>query len=170
MSSSSDNQDSRPDQVCAALISRMHTLQLATTDDDGSPHSSYAPYIHDSSNVFSIFVSQLAAHTRHLFQRRVASIMIIADEQDTTQVFARTRVYYRCDATPLLVDEQPEEYERLLDAYQQRHGKMVGLLRQLPDFRLFRLTPTEGQFVMGFGQAYKLTGKDLSEFSHTRTG
>ncbi|MBX2886715.1 MAG: pyridoxamine 5'-phosphate oxidase family protein [Granulosicoccus sp.] len=165
-----DATEKSPERVCSALIQQMRSLHLATISEDGKPHSSYAPYIHESVNTFYIYVSQLAAHTRHLSRHSNASIMIVADEQDTTQIFARPRVYYECDVFPLVAEEQPDEYERLLDTYQQRHGKMVGLLRQLPDFRLFRLVPTQGQFVMGFGQAYKLSGADLNVFDHTRTG
>lgn len=159
-----------PEAVCAALVERMFTLQLATSSEEGVPHCGYAPFIHEADNSFYIFVSQLAAHTRHLLKRPVASIMIVADEQDSKQVFARTRVYFQCDAAVVNPEEQVGEYDRLLDAYQSRHGKMVGLLRQLPDFKLFCLTPTRGQFVMGFGQAFELTGPKLSVFNHTRTG
>jgi heme oxygenase (biliverdin-IX-beta and delta-forming) len=33
-------------------------------------------------------------------------------------------------------------------------GEIVSLLRQLPDFHLFALTPTQGQFIAGFGKAF----------------
>ena len=63
-----------------------------------------------------------------------------------------------------------QDYTSVLDDYQQRHGKTVELLRQLPDFVLFHLRPRSGQFVMGFGQAYTLSGEDLSRFEQTRSG
>jgi len=160
--------DVQPASVCASLIEDMRSLQLSTVGADGMPHCGYTPYLHRAPGSFYIFVSQLAAHTRNLLANRTVAIMIIADEQSTSQIFARARVNYLCDATRIAPDSH--DYTLVLDDYQQRHGKMAGLLRQLPDFVLFQLQPISGQFVMGFGKAYTLTGDDLSVFEHSRTG
>ncbi len=160
--------DEDPAKVCARLIDEMRSLQLSTVGPDGVPHCSYTPYLHRPPCSFYIFVSQLAAHTRHVLENPQVAIMIIADEQSTSQIFARTRVTYLCEASQIPPENQ--EYASSLDDYEQRHGKTAGLLRQLPDFVLFQLQPIGGQFVMGFGQAYVLTGDDLSIFEHTRTG
>ena len=157
-----------PERGCAKLLEEMRSLQLATIGPDGIPHCGYTPYLHRAPGSFYIFVSQLAAHTRHLLANETVAIMIIADEQSTSQIFARARVSYLCDAIRVAPDSP--DFDVVLDAYQQRHGKMAGLLRQLPDFMLFQLQPKSGQFVMGFGKAYTLTGDDLSIFEHTRTG
>jgi hypothetical protein len=160
--------DLQPDSVCASLIADMRSLQLSTVGPDGIPYCGYTPYLHRAPNSFYIFVSQLAAHTRHLLANGTVAIMIIADEQSTTQIFARARVSYLCDAKQIPHDNP--DYSLALNDYQQRHGKMAGMLRQLPDFVLFRLQPRSGQFVMGFGKAYKLAGDHLSVFKHTSTG
>ena len=160
--------DVQPASVCASLIEDMRSLQLSTVGADGMPHCGYTPYSHRAPGSFYIFVSQLAAHTRNLLANRTVAIMIIADEQSTSQIFSRVRVNYLCDATRIAPDSH--DYTLVLDDYQQRHGKMAGLLRQLPDFVLFQLQPISGQFVMGFGKAYTLTGDDLSVFEHSRTG
>ncbi len=160
--------DVQPESVCASLIQDMRSLHLSTVGLDGIPHSSYTPYLYQIPNNFYIFVSQLAAHTRHLLAGETVSIMIIADEQSTSEIFARTRVSYQCEAKRITPDSH--DYTSVLDKYQQRHGKMAALLRQLPDFVLFHLQPMNGQFVMGFGKAYALTGENLSEFEHTRSG
>ncbi len=160
--------DVQPDRACANLIEAMRSLQLSTIGEDGIPHCGYTPYLHQAPNSFYIFVSQLAAHTRHLLANKMVAIMIITDEQATSQIFARARVNYLCEAKQIGPDHS--DYTLILDHYQERHGKMAGLLRQLPDFLLFQLQPQKGQFVMGFGQAYTLTGDDLSVFEHARTG
>ena len=160
--------DLQPDSVCASLIADMRSLQLSTVGPDGIPHCGYTPYLHRDPNSFYIFVSQLAAHTRHMLTNGTVAIMIIADEQSTSQIFARARVSYLCHAKQIPPDSP--DYSLVMDNYQQRHGKMAVLLRQLPDFVLFQLQPRNGQFVMGFGQAYTLTGDDLSIFEHARTG
>ena len=160
--------DVQPASVCASLIEEMRSLQLSTIGEDGVPHCGYTPYLHQTPNSFYIFVSQLAAHTRNLLANKTVAIMIIADEQSTSQIFARTRVHYLCEAKRIAPDHS--DYEPVLDDYEQLHGKTAGLLRQLQDFILFQLKPQSGQFVMGFGQAYTLTGDDLSIFEHARTG
>ena len=160
--------DLQPASVCATLIEEMHSIQLSTVGEDGIPHCGYTPYLHRAPCSFYIFVSQLAAHTRNLLASKTAAIMIIADEQSASQIFSRVRVNYLCEAKRIAPDSP--DYTLRLDDYQQRHGKMAGLLRQLPDFILFQLQPQSGQFVMGFGQAYTLTGDDLTVFEHTRTG
>ena len=160
--------DVQPANVCAKLITEMRCLQLSTLGEDGNPHCSYAPYLHRTPGRFYIFVSRLAAHTRNLLVNKPVAIMIIADEGSTSQIFARTRVNYLCEAQR--IEPNHPDYELLLDDYEQRHGNMVGLLRQLPDFILFQLHPQSGQFVMGFGQAYTLTGDNLSVFEHARSG
>ena len=160
--------DEQPAQVCANLLEEMHSLQLATVGENGMPQCGYTPYLHQAPNSFYIFVSQLAAHTRHLLKNETVAIMIMADERNTSQIFARVRVHYLCDAKRITPDNP--DYTIVLDNYEQRHGKMAALLRQLPDFVLFQLKPTSGQFVMGFGKAYTLAGENLSVFEHARTG
>ena len=160
--------DEQPSSICANLIENMRSLLLSTVGADGIPHCGYTPYLHRAPGSFYIFVSQLAAHTRNLLANRTVAIMIIADEQSTSQIFARPRVNYLCNAKNIAPDSP--DYALVLDDYQERHGKMAGLLRQLPDFVLFELQPISGQFVMGFGKAYTLTGDDLSVFEHSRTG
>lgn len=159
--------DEQPSTVCSRLMEEMRSLQLSTIGADGVPHCSYTPYLYRAPGRFYIFVSQLAAHTRNLLANGTVAIMIIADEQSTAQIFARIRVNYVCKAKRIPPDSP--DYALVLDDYQRRHGKTAGLLRQLPDFILFQLQPMSGQFVMGFGQAYMLTGDNLSVFEHART-
>lgn len=153
-------------EALAELRSSMQSVQLSTVSVDGEPHCGYTPFLIDELDLY-IFVSQLSLHTRDLLATPRAGVMLIADEQSSSQIFARTRVSYQCRASVVTPDDS--RYEALLDAFQARHGKMIGLLRQLPDFVLFRLQPQSGQFVMGFGQAFKLTGEALDRFEHAKT-
>lgn len=93
--------------------------------------------------------------------------MLVEDEQDARQPFARVRLRYQSDAR--VIEPDDPSYGTCLDAFEAKHGKTVQLLRQLPDFVLFELVPTEAIFVMGFGQAYRLSGDDWGEFEHIRT-
>ena len=152
--------------ACATLKSTMRSVQLATVGEDGVPHCGYTPFI-SSEHELIIFVSQLALHTRDMLNNGLASVMLIADEKDSNQIFARSRLSLQVRVEP--IDPSDDQYDKLLDDYEAKHGKMVGLLRQLPDFVLMRLTPISGQFVMGFGKAYRLEGEYLDKFVHART-
>lgn len=161
-----------PEEVLHTLKNGVQTILLSTVGDDGSPHSGATPFVFgraqcDEEHHVFIFVSQLALHTRDLLSNGKASVMLIADEADSSQIFARTRVSYQCQAEKIA----PEDacYEALLDRFQRERGKMIGLLRTLPDFVLFRLIPQRGQFVMGFGRAYQLSGEKMNQLVHARS-
>jgi len=159
-----------PVRVLDALKAEMQSVLLSTLGENGDPHSGYTPFVFDtdvsSDHHLIIFVSQLALHTRDLLSTGKVSAMLIADESESAQIFARTRVSYQCQAEVIASDNH--RYEPLLDTMQNSHGKTMGLLRTLPDFVLFRLKPLHGQFVMGFGQAFKLAGSKLDQFEHSR--
>lgn len=146
------------------LLTTQQTLQLATLDTNGNPAISYAPFICGESGDFYIFISGLASHTQDLLRHPNVAVMLIADEQNTRQIFARTRATYQCSAE--VVARETPEATLLLDAMQARLGEVVGVLRGLGDFVLFRLKPQSGRFVMGFGQAFTLTGDGLQTLEH----
>jgi hypothetical protein len=90
--------------------------------------------------------------------------LLVEDEQDSRQLFARQRVSYDCDVSTVSRDEP--EYDVLLDKFQQRFGNVIDLLRSLPDFILFKLRPYQGRYVVGFGKAYQLSGDVLMTLEH----
>lgn len=140
---------------CCELQQGKDSLLLSTQGDE-YPEISYAPYVSDEGG-FYIFISQLAAHTGNLINRPCASIMFIADEGESQNVFARERVIYKCEATE--IEKGSDACIALLDKMEKHFGNIVGMLRGLSDFKLFRLTPKEGHYVVGFGKAYTI---DLS--------
>ena len=144
----------------------MKTVQLATLGDNAEPHCGYTPFIFDGPDLI-VFISQLAVHTRDLLNNSAVGVMLIDDEQDSNNLFARCRVRYQCDA--LVIEPTDETYTPLLDRYHERQGKVVALIRQLPDFVLFRLRPKSGVFVMGFGDAYRIEGEKMDTFVHIRS-
>jgi len=61
------------------LIARTQSIILATVDAEGTPNSSYAPFV-QVENTFYIIVSFMAKHTKNLSEGRKTSIMFIEDE------------------------------------------------------------------------------------------
>ena len=94
--------------------------------------------------------------------------MIVRDEQDCKQIYARERVQFEMQAIEISRDKP--EWSIGINRLKQRHGKLLSLLEQLADFRLFHLLPQSGRYVIGFGQAYELFRKSLNEIDHQLTG
>ncbi|MDX2421657.1 MAG: pyridoxamine 5'-phosphate oxidase family protein [Amphritea sp.] len=134
------------------LLESSQTLQLATSGEAG-PEASYAPFIFSQGALY-IYISQLAGHTANVIRSSAVGVMLIEDEATSRNQFARNRITLQCTAE--VVDSDSSEYEARMTLYRQKHGATVDLLRSLPDFMLFRLTPLQGRLVIGFGRAFTL--------------
>ncbi len=155
-----------PEQVFSDLINNTASLQIASITIDGLANIGYAPFINDNEGNFYIFVSHLASHTQDLINSNQVAILLTEDEQDTKQIFARTRATYSCSVSQ--VSSSDPLFNERLDQFEGNFGSVIPLLRGLPDFILFRLSPTSGRFVMGFGQAYDLGGAALQDLAHVK--
>jgi len=155
-----DDKIDKARQAFKRLRNDTKSLILSTTDASGRPDASTVPYVYDDQGNFIVFISQLAQHTKNLREQPRLALMLIEDEATASNLFARKRVQYSCGAT----QADPEDQDKLLELFRNRHGKVVDLLASLPDFALFKLRPDSGQFVMGFGQAYRLCGEQLDQF------
>ncbi len=152
------------EETLQQLLGSIHTIQISSITVDGKPNISYAPYIRDDKGFYYIFISQLASHTNDLLHNPEVAIMLTEDEQNTRQIFARTRVTYHCQVETVTANEQ--SYAEVLDQFGMEFDGIIDVLRGLPDFILFRLIPQSGRFVMGFGQAYELEGEQFQQLRH----
>ncbi|KII79825.1 HugZ protein [Vibrio renipiscarius] len=143
------------------------TLQLATINPEGIPNATYAPFAFDSQ-AYYILVSDIAAHGRNLKTNRNVSIMMVQDESEAKQVYARKRLTF--DTTAELVEKQSPVWHSGIAALQARFGEIIDNLSQLGDFNLYRLIPESGRYVKGFGQAFEISGNDLLDFVHLTEG
>ena len=135
-----------------AFRAQFQTLVLSTVAD-GQPHVSYAPFIeHDGA--FFVYVSELAAHTRHLLQTGRGAVLLIEDEQDSRNLFARRRISYQCDTEE--VEQNDLSGQQVLAQMQSQFGDIFALLQTLKDFHLIRLNIVEGNYVAGFGKAFAI--------------
>lgn len=140
------------------------TLFLSTITSDGKPNASYSPFVSDDEGYLYIFVSSLASHTQDLLKSSEVSVLLAEDEKEAKQIYARQRINFLCTVEVISTDEK--KYSVVLDEMENRFGNIIDLLRNLPDFILFRLTPFQGQYVKGFGKAYRLVGAGLLELEH----
>jgi hypothetical protein len=148
----------------ASHLAQVKSLMLATLCANGAPLASYAPCIRDADGAFCVFISDLSEHTGNLRRTPSASILLIEDEQDAREPFARRRLTLRVAAE--FVARGDDRWAALTDRFQRRFGNIIELFQRLGDFRLVRLVPSAGSFVIGFGQAFDLTGDGLKELVH----
>lgn len=134
------------------------TLIIASCSAERNPLASYAPFIEGEAGDFFLFLSSLAGHSvnlkRHHEQQSNTSILLIEDEQSARNLFARKRLTYSCNVS-IWPREHPK-WQEVIDKLQERFGKIIEVLSGLGDFDLYCLTPVEGNYVRGFGQAYEL--------------
>ncbi len=143
------------------------TLQLATVDENGRPNVSYAPYVQNQDGYF-VLISEIARHARNLQVNPSVLIMMIEDEGDSKQLFARKRLTF--DAVASVVERDSKQWNLVIAQMKERFGEIIDGLSQLQDFVLFNLKAEQGLFVKGFGQAYQVSGDDLVDFVHLEAG
>lgn len=142
------------------FINNRKSLVISSQDEHGVPFISYAPYVNLNNKLY-IYISRISDHYRYVETGPKVHVMLINDESEAQNIFARERARWVCTTENL----GNEGHEEIFAAFDQAFGdKMMGMLRGL-DFSLFELTPIEGRYVIGFGQAFDV---DLSgdRFEH----
>lgn len=151
--------ESSPEQTAQRLLTEIRSLFLATLNKEGKPFASFAPFYADiQNNQLLVFLSDLSEHTGHLRQNPDASVLIAVDEAESQQIYIRLRLQYQVSAQEIT---DADLRSKGLDQLESKHGNIIEMLKQLPDFRLFALSPTKGSYVQGFGQAFRIRGEKL---------
>ncbi|MFN6561311.1 MAG: HugZ family protein [Nostoc sp. ChiSLP01] len=142
---------------------QFESVIISTVSAEIIPNASYAPFVMDDAKNIYIYVSGLATHTKNLHANPHVSVLFIEDEAKSNQIFARTRLSFDCAVT--LIERESDKWNQIVDQFQKRFGQIIEILRGLPDFRIFQLTPHEGRFVVGFGAAYRIKGDNLHQLA-----
>lgn len=148
------------------LINSVRTVVLGTVSAEGIPNVSYAPFVMDEDKNIYIFVSKVSAHSSNLQVNAKASVMLIEDENKSKQIFARRRVTYSCNATPM--EKNSPVWEHIANQFDRKFGNIIYIFRNLPDFDIMKFTPREGLFVLDFGAAYKINDHGLNNLIQIR--
>jgi hypothetical protein len=143
-----------------ALIESRRSILIASLNKNNLAEISATPFVKIGLS-FYIYISELASHTQNIMLNPKLSVMLIEDEQDTKNAFARKRLSYECTAT--LLEKNSQESLSILEQFEQKQGKTVSVLKQLPDFHLFELKAISGNYIEGFGKAFRLSGQGLSQ-------
>ena len=142
------------------------SIIISTVNDEGIPNGSYTPFIMDEFRNIYIYVSGLSIHTQNINLNQKVNVLFIEDEAQTSQIFARRRLNYQCTAS--LIERETDEWLNIVGKFEARFGEIIEMLRGLADFRIFKLTPDSGRFVIGFGQAYDISGDNLDKLVQIR--
>lgn len=144
------------------LVKARQSALLATVSLEGIPHASYAPVVPGNSGKYYIHISELAKHCHNLRANGRVSALFIDDEKDTANIFARRRLTLEGHAKE--VPKNEAHWNEIMDRFAERFGDFFNQsLRNLGDFHTFELAFDSGTLVLGFGAAYRLSGKELGE-------
>lgn len=146
------------------LVAGVRSVQLGTVDESGRPNVSYAPTIIEEDRSLYVYVSELSGHTSNLMRTKITSAMLIEDEAGADHLFARRRITYQCQVEE--VERESEAWSTILDRMEQKLGEIIKSLRQMEDFHLIRLMPQSGRLVVGFGQAFNVSGEKMEILTH----
>jgi heme iron utilization protein len=152
----------KPENSVFKLLSSRKTLVMATADKNGVPNVSYAPFVHRAPPLY-VYTSSRSRHTSNMMDTAKASVMFIEDEAWTRNFFARKR--FTCQCVVELVGREITEWRTVMVLFKRKFGKVFDMVRPLPDFTLFRLTPDDGLYVRGFGQAFEISA-DMKNSKH----
>ena len=148
-----------------ALLSQARTILMAAAGDSDMPEMGVTPLVWHDGAMF-IYSSRLSAHVRAMLAAQRAAFLVIEDEADAQNIWARKRIKFNSELTE--IERKTDVFEAVCDVFASRHGPTMGLIRDFTDFHLLQLRPADGVMVLGFAQAYRLSGPDLAVTAHLR--
>lgn len=137
------------------FLQNIQSVLLSTVDKECEPFVSYSPFVEDEEGNFYVFISTAVKHSHNINATRKAHIMFLEDESATDHIYARRRMYFKADAEPFAEDDEREE--KVHDLFKKRFEDKVSFFSMMKDSRFYKLTPKEGNFVLGFGAAFKIS-------------
>ncbi len=132
------------------------SLMMATVSDDGEPFASYAPYVEDEDHNYYVYLSGSVPHSVNMSANGKVSIMMIEDEAKCDHIFGRKRFYASASAEAFSADDS--RTEKINSLFAEKFDSKVKYFFKMPDFRIYKITPKDGNLVLGFGSAYKVSG------------
>ena len=145
------------------LLDKQQSLQMATLDVNGLPEASYAPFVWFDDACY-LFLSLLARHTQNLNVNASISLLLIEDQAEARNQFARRRIIWQGQAER--IERDADLFNAVMKTFRQRFGDFIDIIEPLQDFQLFKVTPISGRFIRGFAQAFQLTGDGLKQITH----
>ena len=152
-----DSEKNKIEKVKLKLIDTCKSFVITVTNND-HPDIGYAPYIY-RDKFFYIFSSELSSHIRLLINKKVGTFMLIKDEKETKNIWARVRMKFQGRVS--IKKRNVADFQEITDIISNKHGNTIDIIREFKDFHLIKIIPIKGTIITGFGSAYNLIGMNL---------
>ena len=139
------------------LINNSKSMMISVSYD-GFSDIGYAPYFFQN-NIFYIYSSELSSHIKLLLLKKTGTFMIIKDENDSQNIWARLRLKFDAKISTIVRDSK--EFHDISDGISAKLGQTMNLIKQFNDFHLIKIVPSKGTIISGFGSAFNLKGASL---------
>ena len=143
------------EQAKKQLLEEAKTLILAAANAAGQPCIGTAPFVR-IEGIFYIFSSNLSEHIKAILQGLESQFMLLADEQDSQNIWARQRLSFHAKIEE--VSRTDPAFDRVCAALRERHGPVMDVIKPFGDFHLLKITPISGRLVTGFAAAFSVSG------------
>jgi len=137
------------------FLDNKQTMILSTVSKEGEPFASYSPFTKDEEGNFYLFLSTAVPHSHNMYATGKAHMMFIEDEAQAKHIFARNRLYYKAKVEKF--EENDSRSDSIHELFKDKFGGAVAFFAQMKDFRIYKLIPSDGNLVLGFGAAYKIS-------------
>ena len=142
---------------------QLRTLYLAVNSNDKLPEMGVSAFIRRDDGLY-IYASHLSHHVRDLIAERAATCMLCADECDSQNIWARSRLKFSVEAVEIARNDV--NFDELCHDFTTAHGPTMSLIRDFTDFHMIRLTPRGGVLVLGFAKAFTVSGVHFDITAH----
>lgn len=153
-------------KIAQNFTQNLNSVILSTCDNLANPFASYAPFVEDDNKNIYICISGFVKHSKNLSETKKANLLFIDDESKTKNIFARQRLYG--DVTSEMFQKNDERNDKIYQLFEEKFAEKANFLRQMPDFRIYKLSFSEANLVLGFGATYSISG-DFQKIS-AKTG
>lgn len=147
------------------FIHSFKSVVIGSQSQDNKIDVTYAPHIIYNNNHY-IYISEIGDHFNNLKNNpQEFEILFLQDEKEAISPILRKRARFNvtCDFLP-----RNEEFDTILDAFEENLGDSMKIVRKMTDFHLVKLNILDGRFVKGFGQAYLLSNGKASQITGDR--
>ena len=138
-----------------SFTNNMQSINISTVSKEWEHFVSYSPFVEDEVGNFYIFISTAVAHSHNMNATKKAHIMFLEDESKSEHIYARRRMYFQADAQKF--EENDEREEKIHALFKEKFQDKVSFFSMMKDSRFYKLSPYNGNLVLGFGSAYKIS-------------
>lgn len=139
---------------CIGFVEECDSVLLTTQGSSGDVEIGYTPFV-QLNEEFYLYLNQCSDQSGNLIESGHADLMFIEDELTSPNVFSHRSLRFRCEVN---VVPRGYQYTRTMVAFQEQFGALMDLMRRIPTYQLFRITPGAGKYINSLAQTFTLQG------------